>query len=345
MPEEMSAAAAQASPPEASVDDPQGFNHCFAEVNGIRLHYVDEGQGPSVILLHGYPFLWYLWRHQIRALAHAGYRVVALDQRGYGQTEAPDAFEAYDITQLVGDVVGLMNALGEESAVIVGHDWGSPVAYNAALMRPDLFRGVMMLCAPPQARGPVPPSVAWRTMFKDLNFYQEYLGHPEADQEIMADLRGFLLGVFYSTSGLCSDEEQWRWAWPKDEKLSDTYTIPDTLPAYLSQQALDYYVSQYTLNGISGPNKWYTAIDRSWEVTSFLDRAIVQQPALFLTGERDPSLKPLLGIDRQGPAFASLNVNFANMREIIKIPGVGHTPPEEKPEEVNAIVLKFLNEL
>lgn len=330
---------------DKEVDDPGFYNHRFADINGIRMHYVDEGSGPLVILLHGYPFLWYLWRHQIRALAAAGYRVVALDQRGYGQTEGPESADAYDMTHLVGDVVGLTNALGERSAVVVGQDWGSPVAYHAALMRPDLFRGVLMMCTPPQARGPMPPLQAMRAALGELNFYQGYLARPEAEREIMSDLPGLLLGVFYSTSGSCSDEEQWRWAWPKDENFRDTITVPQTLPPYLSQQALDYYVSEYTRSGIKGPNNWYAALDRGWEVTSFLDGATVKQPALFLTGERDPSLKTFHGVDRQGPAFKSLELNFPNIREIVIVPGVGHTPPEEKPDEINDILLRFLNYL
>ena len=119
------------------------------------MHYVEEGTGPLVILLHGYPYLWYLWRHQIKALAAAGYRVVAPDQRGYGQTDCPKDADAYDMTHVVGDVVGLMKALDSKSAVLVGQDWGSPVVYNTALMRPDLVRGVLMMCAPPAARGDV----------------------------------------------------------------------------------------------------------------------------------------------------------------------------------------------
>ncbi|WP_197521270.1 alpha/beta fold hydrolase [Mycobacterium sp. E787] len=333
--------------PAVAPDDPQSFNHCFADVNGIRMHYVDEGHGPLVLLLHGYPFLWYLWRNQIRAVAASGYRVVAPDQRGYGQTEAPDAVAAYDITHLVGDVVGLMSALGEKSAVLVGQDWGSPVVFNAVLMRPDLFRGVLMMCSPPQARGPVPPLATMRAALdqKGLDFYQEYLGRPEIAQEIMRDLRSFLLGIFYSTSGCCPDDEQWRSMWTKDEKFFDTFTVPQTLPSYLSRQALDYYVNEFSRNGIGPANKWYAAIDRGWEVTSFLDGATVKLPALFLTGERDPSLKPLFGIDRQGPAFESLTVNFPNMREIITMPGVGHTPPEEKPDDINEILLRFLNDI
>src|SRR3954468_432273 len=144
--------------------DPEAFNHCFAEVNGIRMHYIDEGQGPLVILLHGFPYLWYEWRRQIGALVGAGFRVVVPDQRGFGQTDRPDAIDAYDISQSVGDVVGLMADLGETSAVIIGHDLGAWVAQAAAMLRPDLFRALVMLNTPVPPRGKVRPTVALREM-------------------------------------------------------------------------------------------------------------------------------------------------------------------------------------
>jgi epoxide hydrolase A/B len=205
-----SSARAQASPDNG--DDPQRFRHHVAAVNGIRLHYVEEGQGPLVILLHGYPFLWYLWRHQIKALAAAGYRVVAPDQRGYGQTDGPQDADSYDITHLVGDVVGLMKALDRTSAVLVGQDWGTPVDYYTTLMRPDLVRGVLMMCSPPDTRGAIRPSEGMKRLFTDkgLNFSQSYFAQPEATTEIMRDVRRFLLGVFYSTSGYCPVEKQWQ---------------------------------------------------------------------------------------------------------------------------------------
>jgi pimeloyl-ACP methyl ester carboxylesterase len=326
-------------------DDPKAYNHRFADVNGIRMHYVEEGTGPVVVLLHGYPFLWYLWRHQIKAVAAAGYRVVAPDQRGYGQTDCPADANAYDITHLVGDVVGLIKAVGAQSVVLVGQDWGSPVVYNVSLMRPDLVRGVLMMCSPPSARSSIRPSEGMKRLFGDLQFYQSYFAQPSASAEIMRDLRSFLLGVFYSTSGSCPVEKQWRSIWKAPETFTETYTVPEALPPHLSQRALDYYVDEFRRTGIQPANNWYVAIDRGWENTSFLDGAIVAQPALFLTGELDPSLRPLFGIDRQGPALASLRTNFRDMRDIIKMPKVGHAPPEEAPSEANAIILKFLEDI
>jgi epoxide hydrolase A/B len=331
----------------ASIDDPSRFNHRFETVNGLKMHFVDEGKGPLVILLHGFPFLWYLWRHQIKALAAAGYRVVAPDQRGYGQTEAPRDILGYDMTRLMGDVVGLVKVLGEKSAVLVGQDWGTPVAYFSALVRPDLFRGIFMMCSPPDAWTPVRPSQgrANAPQFANLEFYQEYLGRPTTPAEIMKRLRDFLSGIFYSTSGSCTDAERWNWVWDKGTSFWETFTVPKTLPSYMSQQALDYYVSEFSRNGIEPPINWYRAIEADWDARAFLEGAISKLPASFLTGERDPSLRVLRGIDRQGPAFRSLNVNFPNLKDVIKLPGVGHTPPEEKPEAVNAAILKFLNGL
>lgn len=330
----------------SSVDDPDGFTHRFANVNGIRLHFVEEGEGPLVMFLHGYPFLWYLWRHQVKAMAAAGFRAVAVDQRGYGQSDCPTDVASYDITRLAGDVVGLINALGGGPAVLVGQDWGTPVAYHTTLMRPDLVSGVVMMCTPPSARGLVRPADAFRA-YADagIHYYMTDLGRPGATAEIMRDLRGFLLGIFYSTSGYCTDEERWRWAWRDPETVTDTYVVPATLPPHLSQQALDYYVGEFTRTGITPANNWYAAIDAGWDNTSFLDGAVVHQPALFLTGEHDPAMKPLFGIARQEQAFASLQTNFTDMRGVIVMPGVGHTPPEERPDDVNAVLLTFLEGL
>lgn len=184
-----------------------------------------------------------------------------------------------------------------------------------------------------------------KRIYGDLNFYQSYVTRPEASVEIMRDVRRFLLGVFYSTSGYCPEDKQWRSVWQASESFSQTYTVPETLPPHLSQEALDYYVGEFTRTGIQAANNWYAAIDKSWENTSFLDGAIVEQPALFLAGDRDPSLRPLFGIDRQGRALASLKSNFRDLRDIITLRGVGHTPPEERPQEVNDIILKFLGDI
>ncbi|MET4612377.1 pimeloyl-ACP methyl ester carboxylesterase [Rhodococcus sp. PvR044] len=329
----------------ANVDDPSTFNHRFADVNGIRLHYVEEGEGPLVIMVHGFPFLWYLWRHQIRSVAAAGYRVVALDMRGYGQSAQPESANLYDMSQVVGDIVGLINSLDEKSAVLIGHDWGSPIVANAAMMRPDLVRGLVMMCAPPTARPPINPLSAWERIYGNLNFYQRYFSTPEAEIEIMSDLRSFLLGIYYSTSGSCQENERWRWAWKQGEEFSETYTIPDRAPDFLSVQALDYYVENFTKTGIKPALNYYRSLERTWEITSYLEGAVVSQPAVFAYGENDPSIRPVLGIDRQGPALSALKDICPGLRGIFEMPGVGHTPPEEDPTETTRIILDFLSSL
>src|SRR5438477_6633096 len=124
------------------------IRHRTIETNGIRLHIAEQGEGPLVVLCHGFPEFWYSWRHQLPALAAAGFHAVAPDQRGYGRTDRPPSIEAYDIFQLTGDIVGLVQALGRDQAIIVGHDWGAPVAWSCALLRPDIFRAVALLSVP-----------------------------------------------------------------------------------------------------------------------------------------------------------------------------------------------------
>lgn len=161
----------------------------------------------------------------------------------------------------------------------------------------------------------------------------------------MADLRRFLLGAFYSTSGSASDDKRYRWAWKPPDTIWDAIPIPDNaaLPPFLSEQALNYYVDEYTRSDIESANNWYAAIQKSWENTSFLDGVVAQQPALFLGGERDSSLRPMYGHDRFGPEMEALKMIFRDVR-VIMLPGVGHTPPEEKHDAVNAIVLQFLKD-
>lgn len=323
----------------AVTDDPRSFNHKFAHVNGIRLHYVEEGQGPLVILVHGFPYLWYAWRAQIRALAADGYRVVAPDLRGYGQTDQPDSVEAYDHTHLVGDLVGLMKALDETSAVIVGHDVGAGVVNAAALMRPDLFRAVGVLCTPPGTRGPAKPSVVWKAMEKNNVFYQHYFQDTKADREMASDPRRFLLSVMYGVSGSATDADRSRIFVEKGETILDIATLPAQFPSWLSEVARDYYVSEYTRTGFTGVLNQYRCRDMNWEVTSFLDGAIVRQPSICIMGQDDPVFPAVKG------AYEKLEAHMTNLRKKVMLPGVGHAAAEEQPSKVNELLLEFLHEL
>jgi pimeloyl-ACP methyl ester carboxylesterase len=177
------------------------IRHRTIETNGIRLHLADQGEGPLVLLCHGFPESWYSWRHQLKALAEAGYRAVAPDMRGYGQTGRPEPIEQYTLFHLVGDMVGVLDALGAEQAAIIGHDWGAPVAWHAALMRPDRFRAVIGLSAPFRPRGSAPPTTIMPKT-DDAVFYQLYFQAPGvAEAELERDVPRTMRSMLYSASG------------------------------------------------------------------------------------------------------------------------------------------------
>ena len=167
------------------------LQHKFVTTNGIKMHYVEQGTGPLVVMCHGWPESWYSYRHQIPALANAGFRVIAPDQRGYGQTDAPEPIESYNIFNLVGDIVGLINSIGESQAIVVGHDWGAPVAWHCSLLRPDIFRACALLSVPYVPRGPINPSIGWKALEgTDKHFYQNYFQEPgRVEKELDADPR------------------------------------------------------------------------------------------------------------------------------------------------------------
>ncbi|MBV7523481.1 MULTISPECIES: alpha/beta hydrolase [unclassified Pseudomonas] len=328
---------------QVDADDPDAFNHCFADVNGIRMHYIDEGQGSLVILLHGFPYLWYMWRRQIVALTKAGYRVVVPDQRGFGQSERPDAIEAYDMSQSVGDMVGLMAALGETSAVIIGHDLGAWVAQAAAMLRPDLFSGLVMLNTPVPPRGKVKPTVGLQAMAKGRVYHHLYFQQlTKPDRELAADPRRTLSSVFYSISGSAVGDERWRLFVEAGEPILNAFTEPKgAFPSWLSPRSLDYYVAEYTRTGFTGALNYYRCRDRNWEITAFLDGAKVNQPSLFIGGAADPSLEPV----EIRSLYDQMDAYLPALRKKVLLPGVGHSAAEESPALVNELLLEFLEQL
>ncbi|MBW2674573.1 MAG: alpha/beta hydrolase, partial [Deltaproteobacteria bacterium] len=208
--------------------------HRTLETNGITMHITEQGEGPLVILCHGFPELGYCWRHQLPALADAGFHAVAPDQRGYGRTDRPESIEAYDIFQLVGDIVGLVHALGEEKAVIVGHDWGSTVAQHCALLRPDIFHTVILLSVPfaPRSWKSRRPTEGMKKLLggQDLEFYILYFQEPgRVEKELEEDVRKFILGSLYAASGDPPLDERWQFLFPEGKRFIDTSCVPDIL--------------------------------------------------------------------------------------------------------------------
>ena len=318
------------------------LEHRFVKTNGINMHLAEQGEGPLVVLCHGFPEGWYSWRHQLPALAAAGFHAVAPDQRGYGRTDRPDPVEAYDILNLTADVVGLVHSLGRDEAVVIGHDWGAPVAWHCALLRPDVFRAVGLLSVPylPRTWGDPRPTDAMRVLAGDQEFYQLYFQEPgRAEAELEADVRRALTMFLYAASGDAPPQKRWRFLFGKGERLLDTGGLPDRLPAWLTQADLDYFVGEFSRTGFRGPLNWYRNIDRMWEQTRFLSGAKIRQPALFAAGDRDAV------IAMYRPAYEALDQTVPDLRAKALLPGVGHWIQQERPGEVNRLLIDFLRGL
>jgi pimeloyl-ACP methyl ester carboxylesterase len=321
--------------------------HRFVEANGIRMHIAEQGEGPAVILCHGFPESWYSWRHQLPALAAAGFHAVAPDMRGYGQTDQPQAIEQYTLLHLVGDIVGLIEALGAESAVIVGHDWGAPVAWHAALLRPDRVRAVIALSVPFRPRGRVRPTTVMPQTDDGL-FYQLYFQEPGvAEAELERDVRRSLRCLLYTASG---DLPRGDAAFPDADRvglvprrggLLSSLVEPSALPAWLSEADLDFYTKEFTRTGFRGGLNWYRNIDRSWELLAPFAGARVTVPALYVAGDRD-LVVAFRGMDQLIP---NLKTFVPQLRRTIMLPGCGHWTQQERPREVTAAMLDFLGSL
>ncbi|WGV27957.1 alpha/beta fold hydrolase [Halotia branconii] len=316
--------------------------HRFVETNNIKMHIAEQGQGPLVILCHGFPECWYSWRHQLSALANAGFHVVAPDQRGYGQTDQPEPIEAYNILQLVGDIVGLVNALGEEQAFVVGHDWGAAVAWHCALLRPDIFRAITLLSVPyrPRSWEDIQPTQAMKLMAGEQEFYQLYFQEPgKAEADLESDVRATIRTMLYVASGDPPPSKRWRFLFNKSEKPLDTSSVPEQLPAWLTDQDIDFFTSEFKRTGFRGGLNWYRNIDKMWELTPFLSGAKLHQPALFVAGETDGV------ITMYREAFDTLEQNMPNLKQKILLSGAGHWIQQERPSEVNRLLIEFLANL
>jgi pimeloyl-ACP methyl ester carboxylesterase len=315
--------------------------HRDVEVGTVRLRIAEDGSGPLVVLLHGFPESWYSWRHQFEPLVAAGYHVVAPSQRGYGHSSHPAAIDQYTLLHLVGDVIGLIQALGAETAIVVGHDWGAPVAWATAQLRPDVVTAVVGLSVPPRPRGARAPLPALREQF-DGQFYWNYFEAPGvAEAELSADVDDTLRRVLFGASGdnPAAGSAEASLVPPGQGFLART-TRPDALPAWLTEADLAVFVEEFTHSGFAGPLNWYRNIDRNWELTAFANPTI-RVPALFLTGDRD-LVYHFPGAQRLVSRLAELH---PRMRAPVVLKGCGHWIQQERPDEVNAALLEFLNSL
>lgn len=317
------------------------FERRHAEIHGIRLAYDEAGAGPLALLVHGWPELAHSWRNQVPALAAAGYRVVAPDMRGYGASDAPAAVEDYTILHLVGDLVGLLDHLGAADAVVIGHDWGAVVAWHAALLRPDRFRAVAAMSVVHTLR-PHHAPLATLHRLGHRNFYWQYFQLPGiAEAELDRDVARTLRCVYHAASGDVPADWHWRAVVPEGGGLLDTTLEPPSPPAWLPPEEFARCAAAFEKSGFRGGLNWYRNIDRNWALMAPFGDVRIRQPALFIAGERDPTLR----IGGRRDRLAALDEAVPGLRGKILIPGAGHWVQQEAAERVNAELLAFLRGL
>jgi pimeloyl-ACP methyl ester carboxylesterase len=320
------------------VSDPSGPVRRIARANGIDLAVTEQGEGPAVVLCHGFPELGYSWRHQLSALAAAGYRAIAPDLRGYGESSRPDPVEAYDIVNLTDDLTGLLDTLELDEAVFVGHDWGAIVVWNLAVLARDRVRAVAGLSVPFVPRSPqLPPTQLMRALSGDRFFYILYFqAVGPADEELARDPRRTMARILWTVSGDAPREALRRL--PKEGTgYLDILSDPPALPPWLSEEDLDVYVDAFARTGFTGALNYYRNMDRNWELTEHVTGTKVTQPALFVAGERDAVL-------RMTPPQV-MDGWLEDLRGSVLIQGAGHWVQQERPDEVNRALLAFLEGL
>jgi pimeloyl-ACP methyl ester carboxylesterase len=308
------------------------------ETNGIHLNIAEQGQGPLVLFCHGFPESWYSWRHQISALAAAGFHAVAPDMRGYGKSDRPEAIDQYTMFHLIGDLVGLLDVLQAPTAIIVGHDWGASIAWHAARLRPDRFRAVACLSVPYRPRGPAPPtSVMPRTT--EAQFYQLYFQEPGvAEAELERDPRMTVRSMLYGASG--EGAAAFRAAAasggatpnvgmvPRGGGMLPAPGTPMPLPGWLNEADIDFYADEFRRSGFRGPLNYYRNVDRNWELLAAFADVKVTVPALYVAGDHDMVLA--------APGIAEYLKNLKQfvpeLRGIQMLPGCGHWTQQERPE-------------
>jgi pimeloyl-ACP methyl ester carboxylesterase len=302
--------------------------------NGIELNIAEQGQGPLVLLLHGFPESWYSWRHQFAPLAAAGFHVVAPDMRGYGKSDKPADITAYNQVEVVKDIIGLIPALGYETAIVIGHDWGAPTAWSCAAHYPDQVTAVGALSVPYLPRADFPPLDMLKEIFKGQFFYQLYFQEPgvaeaEFEKDVAVALRKFL-----HLASAEMDLETLPDKGPDDDMLTGL-PDPGVLGSWISAEDFDFYVGEFTRSGFRGPLNYYRNLNLGWELTQGLPTRI-EQPAMFAAGEKDGVIM------MAAQALADMPQHVTDLRISELIPDVGHWTQQENPEAVNDILTRFL---
>ena len=325
----------------------QSPHHRTVHVNGIDLQLTEQGDGPPVVLCHGFPELSHSWRYQLPALASAGYRAIAPDMRGYGGSAHPTDVADYDIEHLTGDLVGLLDDLGVEQAVFVGHDWGAMVVWDMALLHPERVKAVVGISVP-FIKWPMAPisllKMAAGDNFMYILYFQE-IG--PAERELEADPRRTMARTLWTVSGanlgsMEAPPSPGGMVLPVPAAGTGFLTMmvdpPDQAarPSWLSDADLDIYGEAFGRSGFFGPLSYYRNLDRNWELTKDLPAERVSMPALFIAGDRDPV------ITGNPAGVEAMKELLPDLRDVVLVPGAGHWTQQEEPERVNAALLDFL---
>jgi pimeloyl-ACP methyl ester carboxylesterase len=314
--------------------------HLQLDALGLEMHVATAGPagGPVVLLLHGFPELWFSWRNQIPALAEAGYRVIAPDLRGYGRTDAPTNVASYTLLHIAGDLVGLLRAVGAPTCVAVGQDWGSPAATTLALCRPDLVRGIALLSTPYTPRTNIDFLADLSARLGPEN-YQVFFQEPGvAESMFETDVRATVIASLLTISGDAPSVHTTR-------DMERSAGVPDAsgeLPSWLNETAVDYLTSEFSRTGYRGALNWYRNHERNWELMPAWHETPIMAPAMFIGGDRDPVLN-WPGF-RQHVASLAERLMPGLVRNVI-LDGCGHWVPQERPYETNQLLLEFLDGL
>ena len=321
----------------------------IVESNGINIRLAMMGEGPLVIFCHGWPESWYSYRHQLPAVANAGFKAVAYDVRGYGESDKPHEIEAYSMRNMTSDVVGIIDALGYDTAITIGHDWGGPIALNSAALNEDRITATGTLSVPFMGRGPMPTLDLWKEIYKDRFFYQLYFQKEGiAEEEFESDLsralfmtytnsdgRGMKFNFEKGQSGLVPEKT-------KDSTFLEGMEMFEDFPNWFTKEDLDYFVSQFEISGLRGPFNRYRAQNIDWHEIPELEGKLLEQPAFFVTGTLDP-------VNFFVPSDQSLTdrikPNYKDLLFAEELEGIGHWTQQEAPEEVNSFILDFLKKV
>ena len=320
----------------------------FVETNNINTRLAIIGDGPLVIFCHGWPESWYSYRHQLPVVANAGYKAVAYDVRGYGESDKPHPIKEYTMKKLTADVIGIVKALGYEEAITIGHDWGAPIAMNTAVLYPKVIKATGTMSVPFTGRGPMPTLDLWKEIYKDKFFYQlHFQKEGIAEAEFEKDMRKALFIVYTSGDGRGMKEGLRRSSEGLNQKKSADSTYFEGMvefedfPSWLSEEDLDYYTSQFEISGMRGPMNRYRAQNIDWHELPELDTKL-KQPAFFITGSLDPVNFFIQG---ENKLIDRVEKNYENLLISKELENIGHWTQQEAPSEVSKIILDFLDKV